>query len=296
MTAGPILVIGRTGQVAQALASLGHPGLILAGRPDADLADTASLARTLERTSPTLVINTGAFTSVDGAESEPVAAMAINADGPASLAALCESARIPLIHLSTDCIFDGKKASAYTPDDVAGPLGVYGATKLAGEHAVAAAASRYLNIRVSWVFSQFGSNFVRTMLNAARTHEEVTVVDDQSGCPTHAPVLAAALVKIAEAACAPSFAAWGPYHLAGAGETDRASMARAIYAESARRGGPQARVRAVSTADYPTPAARPLNARLDMTRTTDVFGVTLPDWRACLSETVAEILKETGPK
>ena len=295
MTASPILVIGRTGQVAQAIASLGHPGLILAGRPDADLADAASLARTLERTSPALVINTGAFTSVDGAESEPAAAMTINADGPAALAGLCESARIPLIHLSTDCVFDGRKSSAYAPDDAAEPLGVYGATKLAGEHAVAA-ASRHLIIRVSWIFSQFGSNFVRTMLNAARTREEVTVVDDQFGCPTHAPALAAALLEIAQVACAPGFAGWGTYHLAGAGETDRASMTRTIYAESTRHGGPTARVRAVSTADYPTPAARPLNARLDMSRTSEVFGISLPDWRAGLAETVAILLKETGPK
>jgi len=296
MTAGSILVIGRTGQVAQALASLGHPGLILAGRPDADLADAASLARTLEKISPALVINTGAFTSVDGAEREPVAARTINADGPASLAALCESARIPLIHLSTDCVFDGRKSSAYTPDDAAEPLGVYGATKLAGERAVAAAASRHIIIRVSWIFSQFGSNFIRTMLNAARRREEVTVVDDQFGCPTHAPALAAALLEIAQVACAPGFAGWGTYHLAGAGETDRASMTCAIYAESARHGGPVARVCAISTADYPTHAARPLNARLDMRRTSEVFGVSLPDWRAGLAETVAILLKETRPK
>ena len=296
MKGAPILVIGRSGQVAQALAALRHPHMIFAGRPEADLGDARSLQRLLDSKRPAIVLNTGAYTSVDGAESEPEAARAVNAAGPGHLAGACARAGILLIHLSTDCVFDGRKASAYLPDDETAPLGVYGATKLDGERAVAAAAPRHLIVRVSWIFSQFGSNFVRTMLNAARTREEVTVVDDQSGCPTHAPALAAALVKIAEAACAPGFAAWGTYHLAGAGETDRASMARAIYAESARSGGPQARVRAVSTADYPTPAARPLNARLDMTRTTDVFGVTLPDWRTGLSETVAAILKETGPK
>jgi dTDP-4-dehydrorhamnose reductase len=296
MTGAPILVIGRSGQVAQALAALNRPHMIFAGRPDVDLADAQSLNRLLESKRAAIVINTGAYTSVDGAESEPEAARAVNAEGPGDLAAQCARVGIPLIHLSTDCVFDGRKTSPYAPDDTVGPLGVYGDTKLAGERAVATIVPRHLIVRVSWIFSQYGSNFVRTMLSAARTREEVTVVDDQFGCPTHAPALAAALVKIADAASAPGFAAWGTYHLAGAGETDRASMTRAIYAESARRGGPEARVRAVSTADYPTPAARPLNARLDMTRTTDVFGVTLPDWRIGLSDTVAEILKETGHK
>jgi dTDP-4-dehydrorhamnose reductase len=156
------------------------------------------------------------------------------------------------------------------------------------------AAPRHLVVRVSWILSEYGSNFVRMMLAAARTRDEVTVVNDQTGCPTHAPALAAALLAMADKALAPGFAAWGLHHLAGAGETDRASMARAIYPESARLGGPVAHVRGVPTADYPTPARRPLNARLDMTRTTEVFGVALPDWRLGLSETAAAILKETA--
>ncbi len=293
MTSPPILVIGRSGQLAQALAALGRPDIVFAGRPEADLTEPPSLARALEDRRPAVVLNTGAYTSVDGAESEPDTARAVNADGPASLAALCARAGVPLIHLSTDCVFDGRKATAYKPEDPAGPLCVYGATKLAGERAVAAAGPRHLIIRVSWIFSQYGNSFVRTMLKAAGAREEVTVVNDQYGCPTHAPTLAQALVRIAEAAASPGFGAWGTFHLAGAGETDRASMTREIYAESARRGGPSARVRGVASAEYPTPATRPLNARLDMTHTTRVFGVTLPDWRLGLAETVAAILKET---
>ncbi|MFN7164878.1 MAG: dTDP-4-dehydrorhamnose reductase [Hyphomonas sp.] len=294
MTEAPILVIGQSGQVAQALAALGRHGMVFAGRPEADLTDQASLARVLDRVRPAIILNTGAYTSVDGAESEPEAARAANADGPASLAQLCARAGVPLIHLSTDCVFDGRKASAYEPGDVAAPLCVYGATKWAGEQAVAAAAPRHLILRVSWIFSQFGNNFVRAMLKAALSRADVTVVDDQFGCPTHALALAQALMQIADAAGAPGFTAWGVYHLAGSGETDRASMARAIYAESARQGGPSARVTGVPTEAYLAPARRPLNARLDMTRTTDVFGVTLPDWRLGLAETVTEILKESA--
>ena len=288
----PVLVIGKTGQVAQALASIGGSGVLCAGRPEADLMDPASLSRTLDATNPVAVINAGAFTSVDGAESEPEAARALNVTGPGNLASACAERQIPLIHLSTDCVFDGTKPEPYAPDDAAHPLGAYGHTKLEGEQAVRDLAPKSLVVRVSWIFSEFGNNFVRTMLKLAQTRSSVTVVCDQFGCPTYAPALAAGLLDMARQTAAPDFSDWGVYHLAGQGETDRATMAKLIFDCSQRLGGPFADVVPVQTADYPTPAKRPLNARLDMSETSRVFGIEMPDWKIGLETTVGKLIEE----
>ena len=292
MTAGPILVIGRTGQVAQALAHAGGAGVICLGRPDADLKVAASLGQVLDRHAPAAVINAGGFTLVDKAEAEPDEARLLNVDGPRALARACSARGIPLVHLSTDCVFDGESARPYRPDDATSPICIYGQTKLDGERAVADELDRRLIVRVSWIFSRFGHNFVRTMLSLARTRDRVSVVSDQVGCPTHAPALASALLDMARQIAEPGFDAWGTYHLAGRGETDRASLAREIFAVSAERGGPVAAVDDVLTSAYPTPARRPLNARLDMTRTKDVFGVTLPAWQEGLAEAVPVLIQE----
>lgn len=288
-----ILVIGKSGQVAQALSAVGGDKIICAGRDTVDLRDAGSMRRTLEAVRPATVINAGAYTSVDGAESEAQSAQELNVQGPGDLARACDELGVPLIHLSTDCVFDGTKATPYTQADVPHPLGIYGRTKLAGEVAVRHAAPHSLIVRVSWVFSVYGGNFVRTMLTLARKFPSVKVVSDQTGCPTHAPDLATALLEIAQAVAQPRFAAWGVYHLAGAGETDRASMARQIFLTSREHGGPSAEVVDVLTSEYPTPASRPLNARLDMSETTRVFGVHLPDWKVGLNETVRGLLRET---
>jgi len=292
MTAGPILVIGRTGQVAQALAHVGGASVICLGRPDADLKVAASLEHVLDRHAPTVVINAGGFTLVDKAESEPDEARALNVDGPRALARACSARGIPLVHLSTDCVFYGESPRPYRPDDAPSPICIYGQTKLDGERAVAEELDRHLIVRVSWIFSRFGHNFVRTMLSLARTRDRVSVVSDQIGCPTHAPALASALLAMARRIADPDFDAWGTYHLAGCGETDRATLAREIFAVSAETGGPVAAVDDVLTSAYPTPARRPLNARLDITRTTDVFGITLPPWQDGLDETVPVLIQE----
>lgn len=292
MVAGPILVIGRTGQVAQALAHVGGPDIICIGRPDADLKIAVSLEHALDRHKPAAVINAGGFTLVDKAESEPGEARALNVDGPRDLARACGARGIPLIHLSTDCVFDGENARPYRPDDAPAPICTYGRTKLDGELAVADELGRHLIVRVSWIFSRFGHNFARTMLSLARTRDRVSVVSDQVGCPTHALALASALLDIATQVADPGFDAWGTYHLAGRGETDRASLAREIFAVSAGNGGPVAAVDDVLTSAYPTPARRPLNARLDMSRTTDVFGVTLPAWQEGLAAAVPVLIQE----
>jgi dTDP-4-dehydrorhamnose reductase len=288
----PVLVIGKSGQMAQAFAAVGGTDVVCCGRPEADLLDAGSLARTLDAINPAAVINTGAYTAVDGAESDPDTSYALNVTGAANLAEVSSRRGVPLIHLSTDCVFDGKKNSPYTPQDETNPLGIYGQTKLQGEQAVRDQVPNSVVVRVSWIFSGFGQNFVRTMLKLAQTRSSVTVVSDQTGCPTYAPALAAGLLEMARQVAVPGFSDWGIYHLAGKGETDRAHMAKMIFDCSRRHGGPIAEVVPTLTVDYPTPAKRPLNARLDMSDTTRVFGIELPGWEAGLEETVGILTRE----
>lgn len=290
--AGSILVIGRTGQLARSLQAQGRADVICVGRPEGDLADPGKLADLVARTGPRLVLNAGGFTKVDPAESEAEEAFALNRDGPAALARICASVGIPLIHISTDCVFDGQKPSPYTPDDIPNPLSVYGRSKLEGEEAVDIHCRQHLVVRVSWVFSEHADNFVRTMLKLARQREMVQVVSDQTGYPTYCPDLAAGLLGMTEQALAPGFDGWGTYHLAGCEEIDRASMAEAIFAESRALGGPTARVAPVLTRDFPTPAKRPLNARLESAKAAEVFGIKLPDWRTGLQKSVRVLVAE----
>ncbi|HAY08056.1 MAG TPA: dTDP-4-dehydrorhamnose reductase [Hyphomonas sp.] len=287
-----ILVIGKQGQLAQSLAALGRADVISAGRPEVDLTDAASIARALDKVRPKAVINAAAYTFVDKAESEAATSFAVNRDGPVELARACAARGILLVHISTDMVFDGRKASAYVPSDVPAPLGVYGQSKLEGERAVAEACPHHLVVRVSWVFSEFAHNFVRTMLTLAQSREEVTVVNDQTGHPTYCPDLAAGLLKMADIAARPGFAGWGTYHLAGTEATNRASMAEAIFAVSRALGGPAAQVKGVATSQYKTPAVRPLNARLDPDAALETFGIDMPDWRAGLERSVRVLLDE----
>ncbi|MBY9066797.1 dTDP-4-dehydrorhamnose reductase [Hyphomonas sp. WL0036] len=287
---GQILVIGRQGQLAQALLATGRDDLVCVGRPEADLANPDALAALISRYQPRLVLNAGGFTKVDLAESQEAEAFALNEAGPAALARLCQAAAIPLIHISTDCVFDGQKAAPYDAGDMARPLSVYGRSKLAGEQAVAQLCTAHLVVRVSWVFSEYADNFVRTMLKLAAGRDEITVVNDQIGYPTYCPDLAAGLLLMADQVLQPGFDQWGVYHLAGRQEIDRAAMAEAIFAESRVQGGPSAWVKGVATSDYPTPAARPMNARLDSRKVAEVFGVSLNDWNIGLKRAVGVLL------
>lgn len=286
-----ILVIGKYGQVAQALGAAGRADLTCLSREQADLSDAASLWAAMKAHKPQVVINAGGFTKVDAAESESEAARVLNAEGPAHLAQICAGEGAVLVHMSTDCVFDGMKDAPYTNADGPNPLSIYGRTKLDGELAVRAAAPEAsIVVRVCWVFSHYAHNFVHMMLTLARTRDAVTVVRDQYGYPSYAPGLAEGLIRIADRAAEPGFRDWGTYHLAGTEETDRASMARRIFEISARQGGPVAKVNGVLTADYPTPARRPLNARLDSRETARVFGTHMPDWIPGLEQTVQALL------
>lgn len=279
-----ILVTGREGQVAQSLAERhgGHE-LVFAGRPDLDLADPVSIERTVAAVNPELVISAAAYTSVDKAEDESELAMAVNGEGPGVLARTAARIGASVIHLSTDYVFDGSLDRPWREDDPVAPLGVYGTTKLAGEQAIAASGATHAILRTAWVYSPFGNNFVKTMLRLAETRDSLGVVEDQHGCPTSAFDIADGIMAVAAAWQAdPACGVNAVYHLAGTGETDWAGFARAIFAESAKRGGPMAQVTGIPSSGYPTRAVRPANSRLDCTRLAQVFGYRAPRWEDSL--------------
>jgi dTDP-4-dehydrorhamnose reductase len=287
---GPILVIGASGQLAQALAAASPPGLRCVGRPEADFDHPERLAAVFQRIAPALVINAAAYTAVDAAETDAAAALRANRDGPGQLAALCEAAAIPLLHVSTDYVFDGLKGAPYVETDPTSPTGVYGASKLAGEAAVRAGCTRALVLRTSWVYAASGRNFVLTMLNAARKTRHLRVVADQIGCPTTAADLADALLGIAailQRGWQERYA--GLYHVAGSGWTSWHGLALASFEAAARHGLEPPEVTAIRTADWPTPARRPPDSRLDCGKLDAVFGLRLPDWRASLERTIDAI-------
>lgn len=292
MTA-PILLTGGSGQLATALeVAARQRGLPVrrVGRPEFDFDRPASIDAAFAATGHALVVNAAAYTAVDAAERDADAAMRANRDGPARLAELCASAGIPLIHVSTDYVFDGAKGAPYLETDAPAPTGVYGASKLAGEQAVLAACPQSIVLRTSWVYAPTGKNFVRTMLNAAAKNPLLRVVADQRGSPTAAADLAEAILAIADrlAAGVPADG-FGLYHACGSGWTTWHGFAVAIFAEAARHGAPVAVVEAIATADRPTPARRPADSRLDCGKLARVFGVSLPPWRDSLARTIDAI-------
>ncbi len=286
-----ILVTGGGGQVATELAARAADKVVRVGRPAFDFDRPDSIAETFHSVRPTLVVNAAAWTAVDAAEANADAAARANRDGPAELARLCAEAGIPLIHISTDYVFDGLKGQPYTEDDATSPTGVYGATKLAGEQAALDAWNQVVVLRTSWVYAAAGKNFVRTMLNAALKTDTLRVVGDQRGCPTNAGDLADAILAIAtqlEAGWQPQYG--GIYHAAGTGETTWHGLAVAAFEEATRHGRTMPTVNAIKTADWPTPAARPADSRLDCSKMARVFGVRLPPWRPSLARTVDAML------
>jgi len=292
-----IAVTGTSGQVVSSLVARagGHVDIVTLGRPGLDLADIASIEPAIRAARPDAVVSAAAYTAVDRAEGERDMAFAVNAAGAGEVARVAHEMLIPLIHLSTDYVFDGSKPAPYVESDPVAPLGVYGQSKLAGEQAVMAAHPGAVIARTAWVYSPYGANFVKTMLRLAQTRDEVGVVADQIGNPTSALDIADAVLDMAEAmATYPNAAPRGIFHMTGSGEGSWADLAEAVFAASAACGGPVAQVRRIATSDYPTPAARPANSRLDCGALAAAYGLRLPDWRDSVGEVVARLVKEMG--
>jgi len=295
-----IVVTGVTGQVVQSLVERGMAQghvVVPLGRPHLDLArdDAAAICAALALAAPEAIVSAAAYTAVDKAESEPELALAVNAVAPGYLAAAANSLGVPLVHLSTDYVFSGEGERPWREDDPTGPRGVYGASKLAGEQAVLAACPNSAVLRTAWVYSPFGANFVKTMLRLAESRDELGVVADQVGNPTSALDIADGVLAVAAnllGDAAPE--GRGLFHMSGTGETSWAQFALAIFAASAARGGPAAAVRPITTTEYPTPAARPANSRLDCTRLARIHGVRLPDWHGSLETVIDRLLAEQG--
>jgi dTDP-4-dehydrorhamnose reductase len=288
----PILVTGGTGQLASALADLGRQLVCRVGRPEFDFDRPETIEAVFRAADPWLVVNAAAYTAVDKAETDEAAAYRANRDGPAELARLCAAADVPLIHVSTDYVYDGDKPEPYVETDPVGPRSVYGASKLAGEQAIQASGARAIILRTAWVYAATGRNFVVTMLHLGRTRDLLRVVADQRGCPTSAADLAAAILAIATRL---ETGGWrddmaAVFHAAGSGDTTWHGFAQAVFENAARHGvKAPLTVEAITTADYPTPARRPANSRLDCGRLEAVFGVRMPHWRDSLARTVDEI-------
>jgi dTDP-4-dehydrorhamnose reductase len=292
----PALVIGRSGQLALSLAERakaeGRP-LVLVGRPDVDLEDPATLRHAVLSSGSGIVINAAAYTAVDQAEDEPDRAWAQNVEGPRILAEVVRDVGARLIHVSTDYVFDGSGEEPRREADPTGPAGTYGRTKLAGEEAIRAVLPGHAIVRTAWVYSPFGRNFVKTMLDLARTRPGLRVVGDQVGNPTSALDLADGLLALVRAwEREPDLGAGTTYHLAGTGSTSWAEFAREIFELSAERDGPSAEVQAIATADWPAKAPRPLNGRLDSTLFAETFGYRAPPWRESLALVVERLLAE----
>ncbi len=279
-----ILVFGKTGQVATELGR--RREVIALGRHDADLTEPGAATAQIERIRPDLVINAAAYTAVDKAETEVDLATRLNGDAPGEMARAAARAGVPFVHVSTDYVYSGEGESPWRPGDPTGPLGVYGRSKLAGDEAVAAAGGRFAVLRTSWVFSAHGQNYVKTMLRLGRERDELAIVADQIGGPTGAASIAGALLTVGDALLAGRGRS-GIYHFCGAPETSWAGFSREIFAQA----GLSVTVREIPTSDYPTPAKRPLNSRLDCSDLRREFGIAQPDWRKDLSDVLRELAR-----
>ncbi|MEJ0027270.1 MAG: dTDP-4-dehydrorhamnose reductase [Rhizomicrobium sp.] len=301
MTQRSILLLGANGQVGQelrhTLAALG-PVIALA-RPDIDLANPESLRAVVRRHEPSIILNAAAYTAVDKAESEPDRAFAINATAPAVLAEEAETLGACLVHYSTDYVFDGSKSSPYVETDATGPLSVYGSSKLEGELAVRT-CRKHLIFRTSWVVSAHGQNFIKTMLRLAGERDVLRVVADQFGAPTSAALLADITAKTLSqlAAAKAGDSRWGLYHTVAGGETSWHGLAKHVIARARQTGialkaEPQS-VMPITTAEYPTPAMRPKNSRLDTSKLRAAFNLTLPDWTDDVDAVLDQLLPATA--
>lgn len=290
-----LLVFGATGQVATELRALAGPDLAVAAlsRAEADLADPAACAAAVAAAAVDAVVNAAAWTAVDRAEAEETLATTINAAAPGAMARAAAARGLPFLHVSTDYVFDGSGEHPWREDDPAGPLGAYGRSKRAGERAVAAAGGAHVILRTSWVFSAHGANFLRTMLRLGAERDRLTVVDDQRGGPTPAADIAAALVAMARSLAA-GCGAPGVFHFSGAPDVSWAEFAREIFARADWLRPPE--VVPIRTEEWPTPAARPRNSRLDCARIAAAYCIDRPDWRMGVDRCLAALRPDGAPQ
>src|SRR5260221_3678740 len=286
-----LLVLGARGQVGRELCRADWcAGAALAAfdRAEIDIADRDAVFAAVERERPDMIVNAAAYTAVDRAETEPEAAWAGNCTGPANLAAACRKAAIPLIHLSTDYVFDGTKPGPYREDDPVNPLGVYGKSKEAGDRAIRETLPKQVILRTAWVYSAHGHNFAKTMLRLGAERRVLRFVADQSGSPTSAADIAGAIRAIVQQIKAGQ-TKWGTYNFTSAGAVTWHGFAEAIFELAAPWRGALPRVEAITTAEYPTPARRPANSVLDCTRVRKAFGIVPRPWRDALADIIREL-------
>ena len=280
-----LLVFGSTGQVASELRRHAPEARFL-GRNEADLTDPPACANAVRTMAPSAVINAAAYTAVDRAEDEEAQAEIVNADSPAAIARACAALNVPLVQISTDYVFDGSGRAPWRPGDPVAPQNAYGRSKSRGENGVRAAGGPFAILRTSWVFSFHGANFVKTMLRLGESRDSLNIVDDQVGGPTPAEDIALACLQIARQLVLDP-AKSGIYHFSGAPDTSWKAFAQMIFVHA----GLPVTVTGIPTSDYPTPARRPLNSRLDCSETETVFGLHRPDWQSGLTR-VLQDLKE----
>jgi dTDP-4-dehydrorhamnose reductase len=288
-----LVVTGKCGQVARCLAGIGaeyRVHVILVGRPEMDLDRPETVLPSLAAIKPDLVVNAAAYTDVDQAESEPEAASRINTGGAGAVAKASAFFGIPIIQLSTDYVFDGTKPTPYHENDSVAPCNVYGASKLAGEQAVTEAQPNHVILRTAWVFSPYGKNFLQTMVRLAQTKKEVRVVADQYGCPTSALDIAKAIIIVARRLLHDSDPLLrGVFHLTDSGETTWAGFADTIFSHLENRRNSRPVLYPITTQEYPTPARRPRNSRLDCQKLESAYAVRLPFWQSSLEECLETI-------
>ena len=290
-----ILATGASGQVGTELSRRGaawQTDVHAVTRDDLNITQSGPVLAILKQTKPDVVVNAAAHTDVDKAETEPEGAFAANRDGPGFLAVGCAQLGVPLIHISTDYVFNGEKTGGYRETDPASPLGVYGQSKEAGEHAVREAWGRHIILRTSWVYAAHGGNFVRTMLRVGGERESLRVVADQTGTPTFAGDIADAILSIAANIVGREQAPWGTYHYTAKGQTTWHGFAEAIFDTAEARLGRRPAIEAIVTSEYPTPAKRPVNSVLDCTKIDASFKPPRRDWREGLADVLDELLQD----
>ena len=292
-----VLVLGAGGQIGREVCRAQWPPhytLVPLDRGRIDITKSALVSSLFRKERPDLAINLAAYTAVDRAESEPEAAWAVNCAGAAHVAAACDEAATPLIHISTDYVFDGHKTEPYREEDPVAPLGVYGCSKEAGERAVRAALESHLILRTAWVYGAYGANFVKTMLRLGAERPLLRIVADQRGCPTSAAEIATALIVIARY-LERGDARWGTYHFAGAGAVSWYGFAEAIFDLATPRLVARPRLVAIGAEQYPTPARRPMSSVLDCRKIKDVYGISAPAWQAALAPVIEQLINRTHP-